>query len=223
MEQPCYKCGQAVEEGIPFCPHCSAPQIRVVITEPAPLAAAAADPATSSHSDILPAAPSVPALALPVRWSHAVAPCALAALVSLLLMFLGLNVLVALVSAGFLAVIFYRQRQRGIAIRAGSGARLGALSGLFYFGVLSLLGTLAASLPDVRTKIRGQIIENAQKWAASRPGDPQVQAALDQLKTPQGLIMILIIAAVVLFVLSLALGALGGALGGSFFGRHDKS
>ena len=36
MEQPCYKCGQTVEEGIPFCPHCSAPQIRVVVAEPAP-------------------------------------------------------------------------------------------------------------------------------------------------------------------------------------------
>jgi cell division protein FtsX len=45
----------------------------------------------------------------------------------------------------------------------------------------------------------------------------------NQLKTPQGLIVILIGAAVVLFVLSLALGALGGAVGGSFFGRHDKS
>jgi hypothetical protein len=93
-------------------------------------------------------------------------------------MLLGLNLLVALLSAGFLAVVFYRQRQDGVGIRAGSGARLGALSGLLYFGVLSLLGALAASLPDARTKIRGQIIENAHKWAASRPGDPQVQDAL---------------------------------------------
>ena len=34
MEQPCYKCRQLVEEGRPFCPHCGAPQIRVLVAEP---------------------------------------------------------------------------------------------------------------------------------------------------------------------------------------------
>ncbi len=127
MEQSCYKCRQAVEEGTAFCPHCSAPQIRVVIAEPAaPLAYAAAG-AESQDSTALPASQIVPVLALPMQWSQALRPCALAALVASLLMSLGLNPFVAMFSVGFLAVVFYRQSQRGIMIKTSSGAALGAL------------------------------------------------------------------------------------------------
>src|ERR1700726_4801865 len=137
MEQSCYKCRQAVEEGTAFCPHCSAPQIRVVIAEPAaPLAYAAAG-AESQDSTALPASQTVPVLALPMQWSQALRPCALAALVATLLMFLGLNPFVAMFSGGFLSVLFYRQR-RGSMVKAGSGARLGALSGILCFGIMAL-------------------------------------------------------------------------------------
>jgi len=118
MEQPCYKCGQTVEEGIPFCPHCSAPQIRVVIAEPAPQPLAFSPASTTSRdSVVLPASQTVPVLALPMQWSQAFKPCALAALVASILMSLGLHPLVAMISVGFLAVVLYRQRQPGIMIK----------------------------------------------------------------------------------------------------------
>ena len=211
-----------VEEGVAFCPQCSAPQIRVVIAEPVPAPLAFAAATASQDSEVLPASQTVPVLALPMQWSEALRPCALAALVATLLMFLGLNPFVAMFSGGFLSVLFYRQR-RGSMVKAGSGARLGALSGILCFGIMALLVALASSVSDLRTKIRDQVIENAQKWATSRPPDPQLQAALDQLKTPEGFFMALVVASIFAFLLSILLASLGGALGGAIFGRRDRT
>jgi hypothetical protein len=221
MENPCYKCGQTVEEGTPFCPHCSAPQIRVIVAEPAPPLAFAAAPSTDAAA--LPASQTLPVLALPMQWSQALRPCALAALVAAMMIVLGLHPIVATLSVGFLAVFFYRQRRPGIVVKPATGARLGALGGILCVAILSLFAALAATSSDARIKFREQLVENAQKWVASRPPDPQIQAALDQLKTPQGLVMALIVACIVCFVLSILLSSLGGALGAAILGRRDKS
>jgi hypothetical protein len=220
MEQSCYKCRQVVEEGTPFCPHCSAPQIRVILPEPAtPPAAFAAE---SQPSTVLPASQTLPVLALPMQWSQALKPCALAALVATLLMALGLNPFVAMLCVGFLAVVFYRQRRPESRVKAAAGARLGAISGILCFSFTSILIALASTASEFRTKIRDEFIQNAQKWATSRPADPQIQAALDQLKTPEGLIMALIVGSLLLFVVSIGLASLGGALGGTIFGRRNR-
>jgi small-conductance mechanosensitive channel len=223
MEQPCYKCGQIVDEGVPFCVHCSAPQIRVVIAEPVVPPPAFAAATASQDSVALPASQTLPVLALPMQWSEAFKPSALAALVASLLMMLGLNPFVAMFSVGFLAVVFFRQRRQGPTVKPGTGARLGALSGFFCFAITALLTALASTVSDFRTKIREQILENVEKWAGSRPADPQIQAALDQLKTPEGFITALILASILFFVLSILLASLGGALGGVILGRRDKS
>jgi hypothetical protein len=222
MEQACYKCGQLVEEGRPFCPHCAAPQIRVLLPEPIPGPLPAGSGLASEGQAALPASQTVPVLALPVQWSRALKPCALAAVVAFVLMLLGLNLLVAMLSVGFLAVVFYRHGQGGLAIRAGTGVRLGAFSGLLCFGLTALLLALAAAIPDLREKLRGQLLENANKWAATHPSDPRIQTLLDQLKTPEGFIMALIIGGAMLFVLSIVLGSLGGVLGGAIFRRRDR-
>lgn len=221
MEQPCYKCGQVLEEGRPFCPHCGAPQIRVLIAEPAAAGAFAQSP-TSALPSSLPATETVPVLAVSGAWSQALKPCALAAIVTTLLMFLGLHPLMAMFSAGFLAIVFSRQRGAG-AINAVTGGKLGALSGFFCFALMALLVAFAAMVPELRTKFREGIIENAQKWSAAHGGDAQVQAALDQMKTPEGFVMMLIFGGILLLISSIVLGALGGALGGSIFGRRDRS
>jgi hypothetical protein len=222
MEQPCYKCGQTVEEGVAFCPHCSAPQIRVVITEAAPAFPPSADVTASSDAGILPASRAVPAMVLPIRWSDTARPCALAALVASLLMALGLNPFVAMFSAGFLAAVFYRHRLPGTAISAGVGARLGALGGLLWFGISVILqGLLVAALrkgPD----LRGEMLKRIQQ-AASGANDPQAQALFDYFKSPAGLAVLIVLALIFAFLAALVLGALGGALGGIILGRRDKS
>jgi CDP-diglyceride synthetase len=137
-------------------------------------------------------------------------------------MILGLNPIVGTLSAGFLAVVFYRQRHPGAVIEAATGTRLGALGGIFCFVITVLFVALAATVSDVGTKIREQVIENCQKWAAARPPDPQIQSTLDQIKTPEGLVMLLVILAILFFLLAVVCGSLGGALGGAIFSRRGK-
>jgi hypothetical protein len=222
MEQSCYKCRQAVEEGTAFCPHCSAPQIRVVIAEPAaPLAYAAAG-AESQDSTALPASQIVPVLALPMQWSQALRPCALAALVASLLMSLGLNPFVAMFSVGFLAVVFYRQSQRGIMIKTSSGAALGALGGLLWFAMSSIFEALVVIFLHKGPDLRNELLAKIQQ-AASQTSDPQVVAVFERFKSQGGLEFLMLMGLVFAFLASIVLGSLGGALGGAILGRRDRS
>lgn len=222
MEQPCYKCGQTVEQGIPFCPHCSAPQIRVVIATPTPAPTAFADSTvTSQGAAVFPASQTLPVLALPMHWSQAIRPCALAALVASLLMSLGLHPFVAMLSVGFLAVIFYRQRRPGTSVKALAGARLGALSGLLWFAISSIFETLLVLVLHKGPEIRTELIKRIEQ-AASQTSDPQTLAVFERAKTPGGLELLMIAGLVFAFVASIVLAGLGGALGGAILGRRDK-
>src|SRR5689334_13315317 len=187
MEQPCYKCGELVEEGRVFCPHCMAPQIRVVVAQSVAGAAPFAEAASLAQSEPpLPASETVPVLALPMRWSQAIKPCALAALVASVLMLFRLNPLVAMVSVGFLAVVFYRQGNPGSEIKPWAGARLGALSGLFWFATSAVLGALRVLLMHEGAEIQKTLLQVIDQ-TVSRTSDPQAIAILDRFKSPDGL------------------------------------
>lgn len=229
MEQPCHKCGQVLDEGRPFCPHCGAPQIRVLIAEPA-AAGAFAEATSASLPASLPASETVPVLAISGTWSQALKPCAFAATVAIVLMCLRLHPLMAMFSAGFLSVVFYRQSRSRVAVTPASGGKLGALSGFFTFALMALVVAFSVMVPGIRTTLHdaileshNKLIESAQQYAAAHPGDMQVQATLDQMKTPEGFVMTLIVGGILFLILSVALGALGGALGGGIFGRRDRS
>jgi len=223
MEQSCYKCGQTVEEGVPFCPHCSAPQIRVVIAEPTPPPLAFASATTPQDAAVLPASQTVPVLALPMQWSQALRPCALAALVASVAMVLKLTApLIAVVGAGFFTVALYRRNITNGGVRAGFGARLGALCGLFCSGMTAVLGALRVVVLHQTEEIRRNMLEGFQ-LAAVRYSDPQSQSTLEFLRSPSGLVvmmMFLLILGCLTFVL---LGTIGGALGAATLGRRDKS
>jgi len=223
MEQPCYKCGQAVEEGIPFCPHCSAPQIRVVLAEPVPSAGIAGGTTTLPGSGSLPASQTVPVLALPMQWSQALKPCALAAMVASVAMVLKLMApLIAVVGAGFFAVAFYRRNSPGVVVRAGAGARLGALCGLFCSAITAALGALRVAVLHEGEEIRRVMLDVVQQNAA-RYSDPQFQPTLDFLRSPAGLVLMMVFLLIIGFLIFLFLGTLGGALGGVILGRSDRS
>ena len=222
MEQPCYKCGQLVEEGRPFCPHCMAPQIRVVVAQPVTAATPFPDAVGLPQSEPpLPATETVPVLALPMHWSQAIKPCALAALVASVLMLLGLNLLVAMFSVGFLAVVFYRQGHPGSEVRPWAGARLGALSGLLWFATSAVLEALVVLLMHKGPEIRKTLLQ-AVDQAASRTSDPQVIAVLDRFKSPEGLEFLMVFFLIFGFFTAIVLGAAGGALSGTIMGRRNK-
>jgi hypothetical protein len=217
MDQPCYKCGQVVEEGRVFCPHCRAPQIRVIVAEPV-----AAVPVATGAQARLTSSETVPLIAVPMRWDQAAQPCAVAALIAALGMVFKLIVpVIAAIGCGFLAVALYRRRNPGIAIHARTGARLGAICGLFCFGMTAILGALRVLILHEGGKIRATLLDAIQQASARSP-DPQSQPALDFLRSPDGLLLMfvfLLIAGLIMFVL---LGMLGGALGGAGLSRRDR-
>lgn len=221
MEQSCHKCGQLVDEGRPFCPHCMAPQIRVLVAEPVTAPPSFAE-ASAPASAALPASETVPMLAVPVGWSEAFKPCALAAVVASVLMGLGLNPFVAMLSMGFLAVIFYRHGRPTANISAADGARLGALSGFLGFAISCVLGTLAVLIlhqgPQFQ-KALSDVIEQASK----RTSDPQTLAMFDRLKTPQGHEVLMLLFLVTGFFMAIILAAIGGSLCGTILNRRNKA
>jgi len=219
MEEPCYKCGQPVEQGVRFCPRCAAPQIRVVVAESPTLATEIASPAGPAT---LPASPPVPVLAVATPWSQALKPCALAALIASFLMSLGLNPFVAMFSVGFLAVVFHRQGRPGIALKAANGARLGALSGLLWFAISAILEALVVLIFHKGPEIRQQLMSTIDQ-AASRTNDPQVLAAFARFKTPEGLEVLMILGLIMAFLAAIVLSAIGGALGGTILGRKNQA
>ena len=170
MEQPCYKCGQAVEQGIPFCPHCTAPQIRVVIAEP--VAGPAVFPENTESSDdaaILPERSQTLLVVLPVRWAQILKPCGLAALVATGLVGLGLNLFVAMIGTGFLSVVFARQWRPGTVVKPTAGAGIGALGGLLWYALSSLMGTLIVVFLHKGGEVRNQLIESGSIRQLRRP------------------------------------------------------
>jgi hypothetical protein len=146
----------------------------------------------------------------------------LAALVALLLMSLGLNPFVAMLSVGFLAVVLYRQLRPGTVIKAAAGARLGAFSGLLWFALSSVSEALAVVLLHKGLEIRKELIAKIDQ-AASRASDPQTLAVFERLKTPGGLEFLMVFGLVFAFLAALLLAALGGALGATLLGRRDKA
>jgi hypothetical protein len=223
MEQPCYKCGQLVEEGIAFCPHCSAPQIRVVVAEaePAPAYAGVAAATVAEPSADLPASQTVPVLAVPMRWSQAAKPCALAALVAALLTMVHLYPFVAVLTASLLSVIFYRQSRPGTRTTAWMGAGLGAIAGLMWFAICSMALALVVVILHRGPESRSQIVQLIEQ-ARAGTSDPQALAMFDYFKTPSGLSVFIIMMFIMAFFLTLILGTIGGALCAAILGRNDK-
>jgi len=222
MDHPCYKCGHSVEDGRPFCSQCGAPQIRVAMPEGVTPAAAGTVlssplPIFSSDSSSVPV-PRAPSLSTEIGWPTAMRACAIAALV----MTLGLVIpLVAVLGAGSLAVTLYRQRNPAWTVNARSGAKVGAVCGVLFFGTAAVFETVAVRLLHTGSQVRQKMLDALQQ-AASRSNDPQVQAAFDQLKTPEGIALMLVFGMVFLFLVSIAAGSLAGALTGSFLGRRNR-
>jgi hypothetical protein len=145
-----------------------------------------------------------------------------AALIASLFMSLGLHPFVAMFSAGFLAVVFYRQRARGIAVKPARGSGIGALAGLLWFAMSSVVETLIVIFLHKGAELRNAILEKLQQLS-SQTSDPQVLAMFARLKTPGGLEFLMLSSLVFAFLASIVLAGLGGAVGGAILGRGGRS
>ncbi len=216
MENPCHRCGAPVEEGTRFCPACSAPQIRVL----RPLPEAPVEPRPwQAPEDFAPPETARPAAVF--QWQHAwpavmFAGAAMGALSVVLSALPLLNFLfpIWMILAGTLAVSFYLRRSGAPTLPAAFGARLGALAGLLAFAVFSLFAAgslLLFGFAEVREQVRQTMVARMPS-----PADPQTQALMEKLLSPQGL--------TILFIFGMALFLVGfvllGTAAGAFWARR---
>jgi membrane-bound ClpP family serine protease len=132
-----------------------------------------------------------------------------------------LNPFVAMLVVGFLSVVFYRQTRPGLAITTGMATRIGALSGLLWFAVSSILEAVVILVLHKGPEIRQALVSMLDQ-TASRAADPEAQALLARLKTPEGIEFLMIFGLILGFVSAIVLAAVGGALGGALFRGRSK-
>jgi len=195
-----------VESGVPFCQHCRAPQIRVSSVEDAPVSTIPVDLSASFQPT---------PQASPVQWSYALTAAAMAGVISAILMnvffgFFGIGI----AAAGAFAVRLYRQRSGQVSLLPGAGARIGAVSGVFGFGFFCVIAAVGTALFGGGSQVKLALLSGLEQ-AAARSQDPQAQAALEKLRTPEGLILVLAFSLAFVFTLFVALSSLGGALAAS--------
>lgn len=221
MDHPCHKCGHNVEDGKAFCSQCGAPQIRVVLTEVAVPAALAIPGSEAAAENALDLGYSLASDPLPVPRLKALQPCALAAGISVLLMFLGLNPFVTVLVAGFLAVTFSLRRRQGPIPIAG-GIRLGALTGVLVFSAVVILELLTTVALHKGAEMRAAMMDKVQQTVVLYPG-PEAKSFLEFARSPNGFTILLIASLIFGLFAFIALGSIGGAIGASLLGKRGRS
>ena len=221
MEHLCHRCGATVEDGVPFCRQCSAPQIRVAGFE----AARSSSPSELSEASSLPQ-PNVPGSAnqsARIQWSQALPAAALAGTVAALVMAIpGGGFGLGMVSAGAFAVlIYYRRSPHGI-LTAGAGARLGAVTGFIASCVLGILLSLEMAFLHSGNQLRVALLQSVEQAAARAGSDPQAQQVVQFLKSPEGLTLLLGLGVLVMLLVFLFCSMIGGAISAALLGKRER-
>ena len=213
VDHPCEQCGIQVEDGRPFCPQCRAPQVRVEIV-PQSLPAESTAP-----SDARIAADPLHRLAFRASPGSGLFRVALqAGLLGVIANIIPLGL--GMVLTGILAALLYH-RAAGQTLPSPKAARLGAMAGAVAFAVSSLLTVLAIVFMHAQNQFRDFMIKAVEQHAAN-PADPQVQAALEWLHSPQGFAVALAFAMIFALVLSMLFSAIGCVIGAVLFRERNR-
>ena len=115
------------------------------------------------------------------------------------------------------------------ALHARAGARVGAICGFFCFGITAILGALRVTILHEGAQvwaevgqIRADVLKSLQQRAGSYSAQ-QLQASLDFVRSPTGLVVMLVGLAIFTLILFILMGMLGGAVGGVGMRRRDRS
>jgi hypothetical protein len=118
--------------------------------------------------------------------------------------------LLAFLVAGFLAVYLYTRRT-GQMLSIRGGARIGWITGIFSFLLVSILATISivaiASREGLANFFRSQL----------PPNDARTESMTQMLQDPATLAAALLFMLIVLFIIVTALPMIGGALGAKLF------
>jgi hypothetical protein len=210
MQSICYRCGRPIEGQIAFCAACGAPQIRVSTPEqPLNVPAEQQDvPRVFQEQPIPPSGRLAPYTG--IAWKdfiHAATP--LAAVTGILTVPLAPLGLFVLHPATLIWTIARYRRNRPLAIRAGQGARMGAVMGALSFGFF--LPCFLATITIWRTHYREMMIARINEIAAQNP-DPQAQQMTQWFTTPHGLIVFTAMGLGTILLIFLVIGMGSGAL-----------
>jgi len=203
-----------VEDGIPFCPQCSAPQIRV--SGPEPLAPAA----TAPEAEIEQYAAYAPPQASTIEWPQALPSAGIALLAAIFLMLIGTPAGLGMLAAGFLCVVLYRRRCPATHVTAGMGARLGALTGVLGFGAVAAIFALWTAFRSGR-ELHDALLNYIQQYAA-HSSDPHMQQVLELFNTPEGFTFIMILSLVMTLVAFVIFSSLGATIGAFLLHRKER-
>jgi disulfide bond formation protein DsbB len=235
VEHPCYRCQALIDEGITFCPHCGAPQIRVIPPEEnmpasppqppnAPEFPLPIQPTPTWSQGGMPYALPVNAIQWDIAWRGALLAGAGAAVLTAI-PFVSLGCCLWMLGAGALAVALYQKRVPGTPITPGMGMRLGALAGVFGFLISAVVTTLSFLTFRSNSDFRRALQQQMEKQMASNP-DPKVQEMvqrmLEWMSTPQGAATVIVLVLIVMAVVFVLFCSAGGALGASMFGQRRE-
>lgn len=127
---------------------------------------------------------------------------------------------IGLTLAAFIAVRSYSASSAGAVIRAGSGARIGAVTGFFSFLLLAIVtGVSTIANKEVQLQV---IRKQLEAQSASTTITPEARQMMQQLGTPEGLVIIFFITMIFLFFFSLLMSTVGGVFGASTTKREEQ-
>ena len=212
MPQFC-TCGAELPPDARFCHKCGKPQREEVAPEPAaqpPVAQSAAYP----PPDAVPTAPARLELSFhnPVAVRVGLSMACGATLLSSLPV-IGWFSIIWWVAAGFGAVYLYRRRT-GEPLTVRKGLRMGWITGVFTFAIMTVIFTLGAAAQ------RGGLAAIFQQQLQNLPtGYPNVEEMRQILQTPAGLATVTVFGLAASFAITTSLCTAGGALGAKIVGR----
>ena len=206
----CHRCGKPQRE----LPDVFAPELHdeepAGETVPPPAAASGLEPAFSPEINF--------------RHRAAVRICLFCAVVASVVSSLPLGVLsvfwllLTLLASGFVAVYLYHRRS-GMFLATRAGARMGWMTGLFYW----LISMIVFAMKMVAVSGRGGLgaILREQMEASASRDDANLQEALRILDSPQGMATMIVFVLFFAFLFFTALPAIGGALGSKVMEKEN--
>lgn len=154
-----------------------------------------------------------------IDWSVGGKPVIIAGIVSGICFFLPLN-LIWVVLGGVLAVYLYnRRRPPYMQISAGTGAKLGAVTGVIGYVLFALVMVLIFAFAS--DKLWSELDQALRQKAGPNP-DASVQQLFEIIKTAEGKAAIAVFVMAFAFALFLGLATIGGAIGASLVRRDQR-
>ncbi len=152
--------------------------------------------------------------ALTPRQSSFLRAAIYAGAIATLLSTLPLGFVIGLPLAGVLALRFYRGRGSVTHVAPTLGFRLGALSGLFAFGMLVLVRTITTAVFGGGGELRQAMVERIHQAQGANP-DPQAQQLFQYFLTSQGMAIMMLLGLFFMGVVFVLLAGLGGLISAS--------